>query len=75
MKSNEVGTIVKHPKTINDNVKNLSKRMEMKDKGECHLSMKDKGECHVSLLLGEVKLQGYADSDWVESAVHRKSTS
>jgi hypothetical protein len=36
MKSNEVGTTLKHPKTINGNVKNLSKRMKMKDKGECH---------------------------------------
>ena len=34
MKSDEVGTTFKHPKTINGNVKNLSKR---KDKGECQL--------------------------------------
>jgi hypothetical protein len=34
MKSNEVGTTLKHPETINGNVK-----------GEC-LKMKDKGECH-----------------------------
>jgi hypothetical protein len=27
MKSNEVGTTLKHPETINCNVKNLSKRM------------------------------------------------
>jgi hypothetical protein len=33
MKSNEVGTTLKHPETINGNVKNLSKRMKMKDKG------------------------------------------
>jgi hypothetical protein len=32
MKSNEVGTTLKHPETINGNVKNLSKRMKMKDK-------------------------------------------
>jgi hypothetical protein len=31
MKSNEVGTTLKH----NGNVKNLSKRIKMKDKGEC----------------------------------------
>jgi hypothetical protein len=31
MKSNEVGTTLKHPETINGNVKNLSKRMKMKD--------------------------------------------
>jgi hypothetical protein len=37
MKSNEVGTTLKHPETINGNVKNLSKRMKMKDKGECHI--------------------------------------
>ena len=30
MKSDEVGTTLKHPETINDNVKNLSKRMENK---------------------------------------------
>jgi hypothetical protein len=38
MKSNEVGTTLKHPETINGNVKNLSKRMKMKDKGECPFS-------------------------------------
>jgi hypothetical protein len=27
MKSNEVGTTLKHPETINGNVKNLSKRV------------------------------------------------
>jgi hypothetical protein len=37
MKSNEVGTTLKHPETINGNVKNLSKRMKMKDKGELPL--------------------------------------
>jgi hypothetical protein len=36
MKSSEVGTTLKHPETINGNVENLSKRMNMKDKGECH---------------------------------------
>jgi hypothetical protein len=36
MKSNEVGTTLKHLETINGNVKNLSKRMKMKDIGECH---------------------------------------
>jgi hypothetical protein len=36
MKSNEVGTTLKHLETINGNVKNLSKRIKMKDKGECH---------------------------------------
>jgi hypothetical protein len=36
MKSNELGSTLKHPETINDNVTNLSKRMKMKDKGECH---------------------------------------
>jgi hypothetical protein len=39
MKSNEVGTTLKHPETINGNVKNLSKRMKMKDKRECHLPL------------------------------------
>jgi hypothetical protein len=41
MKSNEVGTTPKHPETINGNVKNLSKRMKMKDKGECHFYFKN----------------------------------
>jgi len=40
MKSNEVGTTLEHPKTIG-NVKNLSKRMKMKDKGECHFYFKN----------------------------------
>jgi hypothetical protein len=39
MKSNEVGTTLKHPETINGNVKNLSKRMKMKEKGEILLSL------------------------------------
>jgi hypothetical protein len=33
MKSDEVGTTLKHPETINGNVKNLSKRIKRKDKG------------------------------------------
>jgi hypothetical protein len=41
MKSNEVGTTLKHPETISGNVKNLSKRMKMKDKGECHFYFKN----------------------------------
>jgi hypothetical protein len=36
MNSNEVGTTLKHPETINGNVKNLSKWMKINDKGECH---------------------------------------
>jgi hypothetical protein len=51
MKSNEVGTTLKHPETINGNVKNLSKRMKMKDKGECHFYFKN--------LLGWVKWRGW----------------
>ena len=34
MKSDEVETTLKHSETINDNVKNLSKRMENKIQGE-----------------------------------------
>jgi hypothetical protein len=41
MKSNEVGTTLKHPETINGNVKNLSKRMKMKDKRKCHFYLVD----------------------------------
>ena len=33
MNSDEVGTPLKHPETINGNVKNLSKKMKMKNKG------------------------------------------
>jgi len=36
MKFNEVKTTLKHPESFHGNVKNLSKRMKMKDKGECH---------------------------------------
>ena len=32
MKSNEVGTTLKHPESFHGNVKNLSKRMKMKMK-------------------------------------------
>ena len=32
MKSDEVGTTLKHPETINGNVKNLSKGWKIKDK-------------------------------------------
>jgi hypothetical protein len=32
IKSNEVGTTLKHPETINGNVKKLSKWMKMNDK-------------------------------------------
>jgi aspartate ammonia-lyase len=32
MNSDDVGTPLKHPEKINDNVKNLSKRMNMKNK-------------------------------------------
>ena len=37
MKSDEVGIAPKHPRTINGNVKNLSRRMEKKNKGKCRL--------------------------------------
>jgi hypothetical protein len=43
MNSNEVGTALKHLETINGNVKNLSKRMKMKDKGEFHFSVRHVG--------------------------------
>ena len=33
MKSTEIGTTLKHLETINGNVKNLSKRLKRKDKG------------------------------------------
>jgi hypothetical protein len=36
MKFNKVGTTLKDLETIIGNVKNLSKMMKMKDKGECH---------------------------------------
>jgi hypothetical protein len=37
MKSNEIGTILQHPETINGNVKNLITG----DKGECHFYFKN----------------------------------
>ena len=40
MKSDEVGTTLKHPESFHGNVKNLSKMMKMKDKGECHITMR-----------------------------------
>jgi hypothetical protein len=35
MKSDKVGTTLKHPETINGNVKKLSKRIKGKDKKKC----------------------------------------
>ena len=40
MKSNEVGTTLKHPETINGNVKNLSKMTKMKDKGNVTFTLR-----------------------------------
>ena len=39
MKSNEVGTTLKHHETINGNVKNLSKRIKRKDKGNVYITI------------------------------------
>ena len=41
MKSNEVGTTLKHLESFHGNVKNLSKTMKMKHKGECHFYFKN----------------------------------
>ena len=41
MKSNEVGTTLKHHDSFHGNVKNLSKRMKMKNKGEYHFYFKN----------------------------------
>ena len=41
MNSDEVGTPLKHPETINGNVKNLSKRMKMKNKGNANFYFKN----------------------------------
>ena len=38
MKSNEGETTLKHPESFHGNVKNLSKRMKMKNKGELHIN-------------------------------------
>jgi hypothetical protein len=44
MKSDEVETTLKHLETINGNVKNLSKRLKKKDKGNVNLGkIKEKG--------------------------------
>jgi hypothetical protein len=39
MKSDEVGTTLKHPETINGNIKNLSKTIKMKDKGNANITI------------------------------------
>ena len=41
MNLDEVGTPLKHPETINGNVKNLSKRMKMKNKGNANFNIKN----------------------------------
>ena len=41
IKSDEVGTTLKHPETINGNVKNISKRIERKDKGNVNFYFKN----------------------------------
>lgn len=41
MKPIEVGTTLKHPKPFHGNVKYLSRRMKMEDKGECHFYFKN----------------------------------
>ena len=41
MKSDQAGTTLKHPESFHGNVKNLSKRMKMKDKGECLIYFKN----------------------------------
>ena len=41
MKSNDIETTLKHPESINGHVKNLSKRMKMKDKGKCQFYFKN----------------------------------
>jgi hypothetical protein len=42
--TNEVGNTLKLPETINGNVKNLSKRMKMKDEGKIKGNVKDENE-------------------------------
>ena len=41
MKSDQAGTTLKHPESFLGNVKNLSKMMKMKNKGECHFDFKN----------------------------------
>ena len=41
MNSDEVGTPLKHPETINGNVKNLSERMKMENKGNATFYFKN----------------------------------
>jgi len=43
-KSDKVGITLKHPETINGNVKNLSKRIKRKDKGNVKRKIKDENE-------------------------------
>jgi hypothetical protein len=58
MKSNEVGTTLKHPETINGNVKNLSKRMKMKEKGECTFTRRNTMHKYTRSILGNPSQQG-----------------
>ena len=46
MKSDEVGTTLKHPETINGNVKSLSKRIKRKDKGDVEFNIAITINCH-----------------------------
>jgi hypothetical protein len=72
MKSNEVGTTLKHPETINGNVKNLSKRMKMKDKGECHFYFKNLTLPFITRV-GEmqgVRASLNSPSKWKKSSIH-----
>jgi hypothetical protein len=64
MKSDEVGTTLKHPESFHGNVKNLSKRMEMKDKGECHFYFKN-----LTLPLGSIYNVVYLVSGKVSARV------
>jgi hypothetical protein len=67
MKSNEVGTTLKHPETINGNVKNLSKRIKREDKGNVNvkdlskrIKREDKGNVNLTLpLIASVFVQTF----------------
>ena len=72
MKSDEVGTTLKHLESFHGNAKNLSKMMEMKDKGECHFYFKN-----LTLPLGSIQEvsrehQG-APCEYLESIVPHKT--
>ena len=54
MKSDEVRTTLKHPETIKGNVKNLSKRIKRKDKGNVNFYLKNLTLPLIAIIFGQI---------------------